>query len=205
MIHEPGLMQLLTGRVISIKQNTKSSHHTSIGESGAVQSHDVYSELIEIAIDTCDQPFILNTDKTSNFFIGQDDVLDISGIWQGDRFEIYGIRNKIDGSVYLVSPDKVESRKTSYYIIGFIGVGALIMVAYVSIADRLGIDAILQMLAVLAFALVLMFCIFSLGRWGIMSNKMIGEHTQEGDKSEMVRAKLTLGVTTDEQNRVTTL
>lgn len=205
MIYEPGLMQVVSGRVVSVSQRTVSTEHVNVTPSGGVSTSEQNSEYIEINLDTHHEPFAVNSNGSRNFFIGSDDVLDIAGIWQGSHIDIYGIRNVTDGSVYVVRPERVESRSISYTVAAFVGLLGCGAAAWFAIDGERDPGVYFSLIMMTLLAAAGAYCIFSLRRWGVFSNAIIREHTQEGDKKEMKQAQAELRLTREERSRITPL
>jgi VIT1/CCC1 family predicted Fe2+/Mn2+ transporter len=205
MIRESGKMQIVSGRFCAIAQDTNTTEHINISENGGVSTSDEHSERIEIQLDSCEVPCVIQTNRSSDLFIGKEDVLDVAGIWRSTHVEIYGIRNRTDGSLYLAQPDAVESRKATLTIAGLVGVAFLVvMVAMIMHGER-DIGVYVTMTIVGAAIVGIFYTLFSLGRWGLFSNTRVSEHTQSGGRREMEQAIDALRIKSDERHRITTL
>ena len=205
MIRESGLMQIVSGTLCAIAQGTKTTEHINVTESGGVSTSDEHSERIEIRLDSCEVPCVIQTNRSSDLFIGKEDVLDIAGIWRGSHIEIYGIRNRTDGSLYLVQPDAVESRKATLAVTGLVGLGFPVMIIAMAIHGERDIGVYVAMTIAGAAIVAIFYTLFSLARWGLFSNARISEHTQSGGRREMEQAIDALRITSDERQRITTL
>lgn len=198
-------MKVVSGRMVSISQRTITTTRASFNEDGGVATSDENSEYIEIKLDTHDKPFVINSNRSSDLFIGKDDALDMAGVCQGGHVDIYGIRNVTDGSVYIVRPEKVENRSATYAITGvsaLVSLGVIGMMAFDGVRD---LTAYLSVVVCGLFVLAMIYCIFSLRRWGVIGNERIGKHTQKGDAQEMECARFALQLTIDERRRITPL
>lgn len=205
MIRESGVMQVVSGQLRMIAQATNTTAHINASDSGGVSTSDEHSERIEIRLDSCDVPCVIHTNRCADLFIGEHDALDIAGIWRSTHIDIYGIRNRTDGSLYLAQPDAVASRKASLTITGFSGVALLAMLAGIVIHGERDIGVLITLTIACAAIVGIIYAVFSLSRWGLFDNARIREHTQRGGHDEMKLADAALGITADERHRITPL
>lgn len=205
MIYESGLMQVISGRVISVKQNTVTTEETFVTNSGAMRQSEVGSEYVDIFVDTHDEPFSINTGNSRNFFIGKGDLLDVACIWRSTYTDIYGIRNLTDGSIYIARPESVESRSFSYTATWGSAIICCMAMGLMVIEGVRDPVAYLLALIMSPFFVLMTFCIFSLRRWGLLSNEIASAHTQEGGEEEMKLAQDMLKVTREELPKITPL
>jgi hypothetical protein len=205
MIYESGLMQIVSGRVVSTKQHTVTTEEIFFTNSGAMRQSEVGSEYVDIFVDTHNEPFSINTSNSRNFFIGKGDLLDIACIWRSTYTDIYGIRNLTDGSVYIARPEAVESRSFSYTATW--GSALICCMAMASMVIEGVRDPVAYLVALIMspFFILMVFCIYSLRRWGLLSNEIAGAHTQEGGEEEMKLAQEMLKVAPEELPMITPL
>ncbi|WP_321886995.1 hypothetical protein [Paraburkholderia bannensis] len=205
MIRESGVMQVVSGKLHSIAQEMKTTEHINVSESGSVSSSDEHSERIEIRLDSCEVPCVIQTSRCSDLFIGEDDALDIAGIWRSTHIDIYGIRNLTDGSLYLAQPDAVESRKVSLTMAALFGMVFLVMMVALAIHGERDPGAYAALTMVGAVIVGILYILFSLRRWGLFGNSRISEHTQSGGRHELMQAHGALRITSGERHLITPL
>jgi len=102
---------VVSGSVVSVGQETVSIQAWS-PNIGPTTDQD---EQVMLRIDSVDRPLILKTGNTDDLFVCTGDALDVACIEAADRFAILGIRNRKDGSVYLVRTANVVSARRELY------------------------------------------------------------------------------------------
>jgi hypothetical protein len=205
VIYESGLMQVVSGRLISTRQHTVTTEETFLTNSGAMRQSEVGSECVDVFIDNHNEPFSINTGNSRDFFMGKGDLLDIACIWRSTYTDIYGIRNLTDGSIYIARPEAVESRSFSYTATWGSALICCIVMGLMVIEGVRDPVAYLVALIMSPFFVLMTFCIFSLRRWGLLSNEIVSAHAQEGGEEEMKLAQDMLKVTREEFPKITPL
>lgn len=192
-------MQVVKGRVKSASQKLIETRGSDAN--GGTTTYD--SQSIALRLDGQPLALMLNTTKAADIFVGHDDELDVACLPFADRLEIYGIRNRTDGSVYLARTAHVASARWERLgfaimlptaliaaLIGhFNGVGRVESL-WVFLGLGLGFPALVRLVSAIARL------------FGFVAMPEARGHAQPGGHREMRAAREALAITQDEQDRI---
>ncbi|MGN6648674.1 hypothetical protein [Trinickia sp.] len=192
-------VQMVSGKVVSVNQETVSIEVWS-PNIGPTTDED---EQVTLRLDSVDRPLILKTGNTEDLFIGAGDQLDVACIEAPERFAILGIRNRTDGSIYLVrTAHVVSARREVYTTVGCLIACGIIsgMMCFVERSTRHVLDSFLFFAAGCAGLGALSVVIRLLFRQSIWPD--IRKLVQPGGKREMQAAREALELGPEEGRAV---
>jgi hypothetical protein len=185
--------------VTSVVQKTISTEVWSNNLGWTTQS----IEEIALQLDAFDAPLVLRTSGTHRLFIVTGDRLNVAYAEGRNRLAVYGIRNRTDGSVYLVRPAKVAAARTDVFVTLFILV-TLALVAGIMSAIARNTDGMVDAITWFGAGTIGLFVLSTILRttFGLIAWPEIRRLTQPGGRREMNAARRALSLASAETRNI---
>ncbi|HEF5874081.1 TPA: hypothetical protein SAY52_004748 [Burkholderia cenocepacia] len=192
-------LRITSGCVTSVVQKTISTEVWSNNLGWTTQS----IEEIALQLDAFDAPLVLRTSGTHRLFIVTGDRLNVAYAEGRDRLTVYGIRNRTDGSVYLVRPAKVAAARTDVFVTLFILV-TLALVAGIMSAIARNTEGMVDAITWFGAGTIGLFVLSTILRttFGLIAWPEIRRLTQPGGRREMNAARRALSLASAETRNI---
>ncbi|BAX62509.1 hypothetical protein BSFP_053770 [Burkholderia stabilis] len=192
-------MQTVSGRATAISQQSIETKVWSNNLGWTTQS----IEEITLKLDSLASPLMFRTNRTTRLFIANGDRLNVAYVDGPDHPIVYGIRNMIDGSAYLLRPAKVASARTDLVVMLICVVAAAVISGIVSVVT-LSTESMFDVFALISATAIGLCALSAILRilFGVILWPEIRRLAQPGGKREMDAATTALSLTQEETRHV---